>query len=185
MDGSILQDVNKTRKQADLLISEKEINDALDQIANKVKGVIGNDVPVILCVMKGGLMVTSELFKRIQSPLELDYIHVDRYRNKTQGGSIQWHKEPEIDLQGRLVLLVDDIFDEGYTLQELVSYCTAKGAGKVLSVVLLKKELAEKPTKFEPDFVGLTIPDRYVFGWGMDYKGYWRNLTDVFAVGKS
>jgi len=182
MQDSLLKDAIKTREQADLLISEKDINKAVDQIAEKLQEVIGEEVPIFLCVMKGGLMFTSELMKRIQSPIELDYAHVDRYRNKTHGGAIHWHKEPDIGLNGRLVLLIDDIFDEGYTMQELMAYCKAKGASKVLSVVLLKKMLAKRHTEVEPDFVGLTATDRYVFGWGMDYKGYWRNLSSVYAV---
>jgi len=182
MEDSLLKDVIKTREQADLLISEKDINKAIDQVAERLQATMGEEVPVFLCVMKGGLMFTSELMKRIQSPIELDYLHVDRYRNKTHGSAIHWHKEPDIDLTGRLVLLVDDIFDEGYTMQELIAYCKAKGARKVLSVVLLNKILAKNHLKIEPDFVGLTTTDRYVFGWGMDYKGYWRNLSSVYAV---
>ncbi len=185
MEDSLHQDAIETQNNADLLISEKEIMSSINIVARDIKAVIGDEVPVLLCVMKGGLMFTAELMKRIQSPLELDYLHVDRYRNQTQGSSIHWRKEPDIDLQGRLVLLVDDIFDEGYTLQELIAYCSAKGASKVLSAVLLKKALAKKHTEIEPDFIGLTISDRYVFGWGMDYRSYWRNLTDIYAVSKS
>lgn len=182
MEDLLHQDAVDTRNKADLLISEKEIKSSINNVARNIKAVIGDEVPVLLCVMKGGLMFTAELMKRIQSPLELDYLHVDRYRNQTQGSSIHWRKEPDIDLNGRLVLLVDDIFDEGYTMQELIAYCSANGASKVLSTVLLKKALAKKHTDFEPNFVGLETVDRYVFGWGMDYKGYWRNLSDVYAV---
>lgn len=184
MEDLLLQDVIKTRDKADLLISEKDINSAIDRVAANIKAVIGDEVPIFLCVMKGGLTFTAELMKRIQSPLELDYVHVDRYRNRTQGSSIHWYKEPDTDLKGRLVLLVDDIFDEGYTLQELIAYCKAKGASKILSAVLLKKTLAKKYIDTEPDFVGLEISDRYVFGLGMDYKGFWRNLSDIYAAGK-
>ena len=185
MDDTLFKDALETVENADMLISKKEIENAIDQVVSSIKSSVGNEVPVLLCVMKGGLMFASELMQRIQLPVELDYIHVDRYRNKTQGSSIHWHKEPDISLNGRLVLLVDDIFDEGYTMQELIAYCKAKGASKVLSVVLLQKVLAKKHTEIKPDFVGLEITNRYVFGWGMDYKGYWRNLTDIFAVSET
>ena len=182
MDRFLLQDALNTSESAELLISKTSIENAIDDIAEKIKSTVGEEVPVLLCVMKGGLMLTAELMKRIQSPLELDYVHVDRYRNETHGSSIHWHKEPDINLNGRIILLIDDIFDEGYTMQELIAYCEAKGASKVLSVVLLKKLLTNKHTDIEPDIIGMEITDKYVFGWGMDYKGYWRNLTDVFAV---
>ncbi len=185
MDDSISKDALETKENADVLISKKEMEVAIDQVAAKLKNLFENEVPVFLCVMKGGLLFTSELMKRIQSPIELDYVHVDRYRDQTQGGSIHWHKEPDISLKDRLVFLIDDIFDEGYTMQELIAYCDAKGARKVSSVVLLKKILAKKHTDNDPDIVGLEVIDRYVFGWGMDYKGYWRNLTDVYAVNEN
>ena len=185
MQDTLFQDAIITRNNADLLITETDINNAIGRVAENIKTKIANEVPILLCVMKGGLIFTAELMKRIQSPLEVDYVHVDRYRNQTQSSSIHWYKKPDIDLKGRLVLLIDDIFDEGYTMQALIAYCEKKGASKVLSAVLLKKVLAKKYSDTEPDFVGLSITDRYVFGWGMDYKGYWRNLTNVYAVGKS
>ncbi len=185
MSETLLREATETLEQADLIINEKTIYKAIDELVEKIKEYINdNEVPVLLCVMRGGLMFTSELMKRLQMPVELDYVHVDRYRDKTQGGSLHWHKEPDANLNERLVLLADDIFDEGYTMQELIAYCKAKGAREVKSVVLLKKSLAEKYIDIEPDFVGLECVDRYVFGWGMDYKGYWRNLSDVYAVSR-
>ena len=182
MEDSLLLEVIKVRENADLIITESEIHRAIDQVAENIKAALHGEVPVFLCVMKGGLQFTSELMKRIQSPLELDYVHVDRYRNKTHGSSIHWHKEPSINLKNRLVVIIDDIFDEGYTMQELIAYCEAKEANKVISVVLLKKKLATKHTDYEADFIGLTTEDRYLFGWGMDYKGHWRNLSNIYAV---
>jgi hypoxanthine phosphoribosyltransferase len=176
------QEVIKVRENADVLISEKEVNQAIDEVAKNIDSRLGDEVPIMLCVMKGGLMFTSALMQRIASPIVLDYVHVDRYRNQTQGSSIHWHKEPDTSLKDRVVIIVDDILDEGYTLQELIAYCEAKGAKKVLSAVLLKKKLSHTPTNVIPDFLGLEVTDRYVFGWGMDYKGYLRNLSSIYAI---
>ncbi len=176
------QDIVQVRNKADVLISEQEVMKAIDSVAESIESSIINDVPILLCVMKGGLMLTAALMQRITSPMVLDYVHVDRYRNKTQGSSIHWHKEPDTPLNGRTVIIVDDILDEGYTLQELIAYCQAKGAKKVLSAVLLKKKLSVTPTNVSPDFIGLEVTDRYVFGWGMDYKGYLRNLSSIYAI---
>lgn len=182
MQDSLLQDAISVREQAELLLTEVDINAAFDRLAEQIQASITNEVPIFVCIMKGGLIFTSELMKRIKKPIELDYIHVDRYRKKTHGSNIHWHKEPDISLQDRHVYLLDDIFDEGITLRELIAYCKSKGASKVTSVVLLKKMLPQKFTDTEPDFIGLEIEDRYVFGCGMDYKGYWRNLHEVYAV---
>ncbi len=182
MQNKFLQDVLHVREQAELLITENEIHEAINHVASQIKNEIGDTVPLFLCVMKGGLMFTSELAKKINSAIELDYVHVDRYRDKTHGGSIHWHKKPDTNLKGRVVILVDDIFDEGYTMQELIAYCKNKGACKILSAVLLKKELKDKHTSYQPDFVGMNVEDRFVIGWGMDYKGFWRNLTDIYAI---
>lgn len=182
MEDLTYQDIVNVRDNADLLMTEAEINLAIDKVAAEVEAALTNEVPIILCVMKGGLMFTSALMQRITAPMVLDYIHVDRYRNKTKGSSIHWHKEPDTSLADRTVIIVDDILDEGYTLQELIAYCEAKGAKKVLSAVLLKKNLSSTPTNVTPDFIGLEVTDRYVFGWGMDYKGYLRNLSSIYAI---
>ncbi|MEJ2115332.1 MAG: hypoxanthine-guanine phosphoribosyltransferase [Gammaproteobacteria bacterium] len=176
------QEVIHVQENADVLISEREVNQAIDSVAKNIESAIDNEVPIILCVMKGGLMFTAALMQRIALPMVFDYVHVDRYRNKTQGSSIHWHKEPDTSLNERIVIIVDDILDEGYTMQELIAYCETKGAKKVLSAVLLKKKISAAPTDIIPDFVGLEITDRYVFGWGMDYKGYLRNLTSIYAI---
>ncbi|MGH1536897.1 MAG: hypoxanthine-guanine phosphoribosyltransferase [Gammaproteobacteria bacterium] len=182
MEELSLQEIIQVRNNADVLISEKEVMQAIDLVAKNIESSLANEVPIFLCVMKGGLMFTAALMQRITSPMVLDYIHVDRYRNKTEGSSIHWHKEPDTSLNGRTVIIVDDILDEGYTLQELIAYCEAKGAKRVLSAVLLKKKLSVTLTSVVPDFLGLEVTDRYVFGWGMDYKGYLRNLSSIYAV---
>lgn len=176
------QEISDVLSNAEVLISEEEIHQAIDTVAFDIEAATNNHVPVFLCVMKGGAMFTSALMQRIKTPMILDYVHVDRYRNQTKGSSIHWHKEPDTSLNGRVVVIIDDILDEGYTLQELIAYCEAKGAQKVLSAVLLKKKLAHKPTDVDADFVGLEVDDYYVFGWGMDYKGYLRNQSCIYAI---
>ena len=177
--------ITKVYQYADKLISEEKINLAIDRVAVEIVSATENEIPVFLCVMKGGLMFTAALMQRINTPLVLDYVHVDRYRNKTQGSSIHWIKEPDTNLKDRVVIIVDDILDEGYTLQELVAYCEAKGAKKVLSAVLLKKKLRNTPVEIAPDILGMEVVDRYVFGWGMDYKGYLRNHSSIYAIAES
>ena len=133
----------------------------------------------MLSVLSGGLVLTTDLMRRLNIPMELDFIRVSRYHNKTQGADLIWQLEPSVPLQAARVVLVDDIFDEGETLAALDAYCVSKGAKQVLSVVLVDKNHDRKVNQYKPDLVGLTCPDEYVFGYGMDYKGFFRNLPEI------
>ena len=181
----LLQEVIEVRQTADLVFHQQEIEQAISRMAVQLHDAMHDVVPVMLCVMNGGLMVMAELLKCYPGNVQLDYIHVARYRDQTVGGSLHWHKEPELSLQGRQVVIVDDILDEGCTLQELVSYCESKGAHRVWTVILLNKQRNDRTHDLAPDICGLEVEDRYVFGYGMDYKGYLRNLPHIYALKRS
>ena len=139
---------------------------------------------LVLCVMQGGLMFTSELLKRLDTALlTLDYIRVTRDRGGTTGGELEFRAAPETPLEGRSVLVLDDIFDEGHTLAAIDHWCRENGAANVVNAVLLDKRHDRKVSGFRPDVAGLTCEDRYVFGFGMDYEGYFRNLPEIRALG--
>ena len=108
-------------------------------------------------------------------------VHATRYRNRTSGGALTWKRRHETPLAGRSVLVVDDILDEGYTLQDIVAQCRQDGARRVVSAVLSEK-IHDRGCGFHADVVGLKLPDRYVFGYGMDFKGFLRNAPGIFAV---
>ena len=177
-----LEEVHRVRSEGRLLFDQETIENSIKEMARQLESRIGDEIPIVLSVMNGGLMTTSELMKYLQCEIQLDYLQVARYRDQTVGGSLHWHKEPALALKDRIVILVDDIFDEGYTMQELVSYCEKKGAKAVYSAVLLLKEKTQRETTLSPDIYGLVVEDYYVFGFGMDYKGYLRNLPQIYAV---
>jgi len=131
--------------------------------------------------MNGGLITTAELMLRMDFPLEQDYMHASRYRGDTSGGAIHWVVEPKHALKDRVVIIVDDILDEGYTLAAIVEHCKSQQATCVETVVLVEK-LHERKQGIQATYVGLQVEDRYVFGYGMDYKGYLRNAPGIFAV---
>jgi len=137
---------------------------------------------LLLCVMTGGLVTASELFIRLDFPLQLDYLHATRYQGGTRGSELQWITRPSQDLEGRTVLVVDDILDEGLTLAAILDYCREQGAAAVYSMVLVEKQHDRKASDLKADFVGLPVEDRYVFGYGMDYHGYLRNVRGIYAV---
>lgn len=166
---------------ADLLYSLKDIDKALNQLAESLTEKYADKNPLILCVMNGSVITTGHLLPKLSFPLELDYIHATRYGDKTVGGELNWLHKPTTDLQERTVILVEDIFDEGVTLKALVAYCQSMNVKSVSCVTLINKRHDNKVGD-APEFIGLTVPNRYVFGFGMDYQGYWRNAPGIYAV---
>lgn len=167
--------------QAELLHPTTAVQLAISQLAQSITTALADDCPIVICVMGGGLIFAGQLLTQLQFPLQLDYVHASRYQNKTVGKALSWQSLPKLDLNNRSVLLVDDILDEGITLLAIQEKCFALGAKRVMSAVLVEKTLAKsKPIK--ADFVGLTVPDRYVFGYGMDAYGWWRNLPAIYAL---
>lgn len=156
---------------------------ALDKMAHEIEEVLEDKNPVLLCAMVGGLVTTGQLLPRLDFPLQLDYIHATRYRDQMQGGQIEWVTMPRISLKDRVVLVIDDILDGGITLAEAVNYCRSQSAQSIYSAVLVDKQ-RERPAEGlkKADFTGVTVPNRYVFGCGMDYKGYLRNAPGIYAV---
>lgn len=170
--------------RAECLFDQAAVCEALDIMVAKIGDRLKGKNPLVLCVMTGGVVVTSELVLRLPFPLEIDYVHATRYGDLTQGGQLKWIAEPRKSLNGRTVLVVDDILDEGQTLGAIMDYCRAKGAREAISAVLVDKQHGRKQGLKKADFAGLNVPDRYVFGYGMDYKGYWRNAPGIYAAHK-
>ncbi len=178
-----LPSITEARRDAECLYGAAEVEQALQRMAQAISERLKDSDPLCLCVLTGGIMVTGQLLSRLDFPLQLDSIHASRYRGTTQGRDLHWKKYPDSDLAGQTVLLIDDILDEGLTLRALVDYCQAQGAKEVLTAVLVEKQQARHPDGLPyTDFCGLSIPNRYVFGYGLDYHKYWRNAAGIYAV---
>lgn len=170
-------------QEADILYTPEQVEAAVDAIAHDIADVLGDKNPILISVMNGGLMVTAQLAMRLKFPLQMDYLQATRYRGQTQGsGEVHWLARPHSDLKGRHVLIIDDILDEGHTLVAIQHECLKAGAASVHTAVLLKKDHERCHKDAYADFIGLHVTDRYVFGSGMDYKDYLRNLPGVYAV---
>jgi hypoxanthine phosphoribosyltransferase len=180
-----LAEIEAVRRSADLVFDKDAVNAAYERMATAITQTLHNANPILLCVMNGGLVPTSELFTRLDFAVELDYLHASRYRGTKGGDELKWKARPSHDLKGRTVLVVDDILDEGVTLAAIVDFCREQGARAVYSAVLVEKKHARKTHGLRADFVGLEVEDRYVFGCGMDYHGYWRNLPAIYAVAET
>jgi hypoxanthine phosphoribosyltransferase len=167
--------------EADLIHSAQAVNAALERVAAAITQRLENDHPLVLTVMGGAVVFAGQLIPRLPFPLECDYVHASRYGRATHGGEIHWVRDAHAQVAGRNVLLVDDILDEGITLAAIKARLLEHGAAHVLTAVLADKELGRtKP--ITADFVGLTLPNRYVFGCGMDVEGAWRNLPAIYAL---
>jgi len=176
----MLEEIKHVQATADLLHSERQVEAAIDKMAQEINIALIDQNPLLLCVINGGIVTCGKLLTRLTIPLTIDSIHASRYQNQTSGGSIKWLVQPETPLKNRIVLIVDDILDEGITLEAIYQYCWDKGATSVYSAVLVNKILDhEKPVS--ADFIGLNVENRYLFGYGMDYKGYLRNAPGIYA----
>lgn len=165
--------------RADCVATATEMEAALDRMAGVLTERLAGKDPLVLCVMTGGVIVTGLLLPRLHFQLRLDYLHASRYRGATSGGEIVWRYRPSEAIRGEHILVLDDVLDEGVTLDQVLRACHEDGAASVLSAVLVEKC---RPHQCEADVVGVRVPNRYLYGYGLDYKNYFRNAPGVFAV---
>lgn len=176
------EEVIAVLRNADMLCSAKQVEAALDHLAAAVTERLEDLNPLLMVVMNGGMIPAGHLLTRLDFPLQIGYLHATRYRGDTRGGELHWLARPSIPVEDRVVLVVDDIFDEGFTLKAIVEELKRDGPRELLTAVLINKRHDRKVAGLEVDFVGLEVEDRYVFGYGMDYKEYLRNLPGIYAV---
>jgi hypoxanthine phosphoribosyltransferase len=164
------------------IVSASEVSASIGRMANAIGASIADDFPLVLSVMGGAAVFTGMLLPYLDFPLEFDYIHLTRYRNTTKGGDkMEWRVAPAESVKDRVVLVLDDILDEGETMAAIRDRIMAMGATRFMSAVLCEKVIP-KSKPLCPDFCGFEVPDRYVFGCGMDARGYWRNLPTIRAL---
>ena len=167
--------------EADVLFTAEAVDAAVERMARNITAQLGDDFPVVLSVMGGAAVFTGRLLPLLAFPLEFGAIEVTRYNNDIQGRDIAWRLAPRDNVRGRTVLVVDDILDEGITLAAIRAKLLEMGATRVLAAVFADKDIGRaKPA--HADFVGVTVPNRYVFGFGMDAYGLWRNLPAIYAL---
>lgn len=176
-----LQQARDVLRNAELLCTPEQVQVELQRIAQEINSALGDKCPLVLSVMGGAVVFTGQLLPLLEFPLDFDYVHVSRYGDARQGGEMHWKVEPGENVRGRVVLVLDDILDEGHTLAALKQRVLELGASEFYSAVFADKQHGkEKP--IHADFVGVELPDRFVFGYGMDIEGAWRNLPAIYAV---
>jgi len=165
-----------------LLASKEQVEAAVEKMAAEVNSFYGNREIVLLIAMTGGVMPAAWLAAKLKMPLRMDFVHATRYSGQTAGGEIEFRVPSHLNLEGQDVLIVDDIFDVGLTLQMIERYCLSRGALSVNSAVLVRKIHDRKTTGELPAFIGLEVADRYIFGCGMDAYEHWRHLAEIRAL---
>lgn len=182
IDDTTAAKAQAVHQRAECLFNAEAVSVAFDRLAAAITTELRNARPLVLGVLNGGVFPTVQLLERFDFLLELEFVHATRYRGNLCGGELEWRVRPQSSLRGRTVLVIDDIFDEGYTLAAVSDFCRDAGAERVVTAVLADKEHNRKVPDFDVDFRGLTVPDRYVYGVGMDYHGFFRNLPAIYAV---
>ena len=167
---------------ADVLFERAELETVIADMGRQIDAALDGERAVFLTVMNGALVFAGQLALSIRTDLEFDYVHATRYRGAIAGSELHWLREPQAELGGRTVLLVDDILDEGHTLKAVRDDCLRRGARRVLIASLCRKLHDRCVEGIEADFNGVELPDRYVFGYGMDYHEQGRNLPSIYAL---
>jgi hypoxanthine phosphoribosyltransferase len=168
-------------EDSDRVASAQEVEDAIRRVAREIDARLSAAYPIVLVLMRGAVVFAGRLLPLLRFPLEIDYIDLSRYGTETRAREIAWRVAPGESVRGRTVLALDDIVDGGNTLQAVRERVLALGAADFASAVLVEKDTG-RPKPIAPDFVGLRVPDRFVFGCGMDARGYWRNLPEIRAM---
>ena len=151
-------------------------------MANEINAFYGDEPIIMIAVMTGAIIPAAWLATRLKMPVQIDFVHATRYRGGLYGAELEYRVPPRLDLEGKRVLVVDDIFDEGDTLAAIKGSCEKRKAESVHMAVLVRKMHDRGMPREFADFVGLDVPDVYVFGCGMDAYEEWRHLDQILAL---
>ena len=174
--------IDEVLARSDRLFDRDEVENAIDHMAIRIRKDFNGKFPVFLTLMQGGLFFAARLALELQIDAEFDYLHPTRYRGEMVGSGLAWLHRPAAVLEGRPVILVDDILDEGHTLKAVRDWCEDQGAAKVSVAVMATKQHDRCVPGLSADYNGLFVPDRYVFGYGMDINEHGRNLPGIYAL---
>ena len=175
-------EIERVRRDARQVYSAAEVEAALTAMAERITADLASSHPLVVAVMHGGVFAAVHLCERFGFPYEFDYLHVGRYGRGVEGGDLTWIVRPTRAFKDRVVLLVDDVLDRGITLAALHAELRGIGVAELRTAVLVSKEIDDPDSRPPVDYVGLRAGPGYLFGCGMDYKGYWRHMPGLFAV---
>lgn len=171
-------------EDAERIWNAADVSRALGGLAGRLSRRFPDNQPVtVVVLMTGGMYPAVKLSRHFKRPVRFDYVHATRYRGGKTGGEIEWVRFPDTRTMTGSVLLVDDIFDEGYTMSAVHDRLSEEGVTTIVSAALAVKQHERGLARDWVDDHALVVPDRYVFGCGMDLHGYWRQLDEIWAIG--
>jgi hypoxanthine phosphoribosyltransferase len=179
------QDAKQLLADSEVLFTTEEVNAATSRVATQMNRDYADKHPLILSVMGGAVVFSGQLLPQLNFPLDFDIVQVSRYGEKTVGSQLNWRVAPRDNIVGRNVIILDDILDEGITLAAIVDLVKRNGAASVACAVFCVKDYGEEINNKKPlkaEYVGISVPNRFIFGYGMDVSGAWRNLPAIYAV---
>lgn len=176
------QEIEQTLRNSECLISSIEVSAAYERLAATLNLHYAGLNPIVMVVMNGGLIPAGQLLTHLTFYHRMHYLHATRYRANEGTNELIWKYKPDVSVEGEHVLLIDDIFDEGITLKQIVDALAKENPASIDCCVLLNKVHDRKVKDFEVDFIGLDVADRYVYGCGMDFHGYLRHLPGIYAI---
>lgn len=179
-----LQEVEQLKAQGHMVYSKEQVQHSIAQVAAHMNASLAEKAPVFICVMNGALIFMGQLMTELTFPLQINYIHASRYHGEIEGKpQIDWIAKPAIALKNRTVVIVEDILDTGLTMQLIQDYCQEQNAREILTATLIDKQRPRQVNNLEHcDFTGLTTGDKFLYGYGLDYKGFLRNEPGIFEV---
>ena len=161
-----------------VLLTEEEINNRLDSLAAEIDEYyqsIGVDEVIAICVMKGSLIFTADLMRKMKTSVILDFLRVSSYSGTNSTGNIQFKNDLSEDITGKHILIIEDIIDTGKTLRGVIEKLWEREPMTIKLCSFLDKP-ARRTVKIQGDFIGFSIPDHFVVGYGLDYNERYRDL---------
>ena len=168
-----------------ILISEQQIVDEIAAMASELDSEYGDDLPLVICVLRGAVNFMADLVKQMTIPLEMDFMAISSYGNSTKSsGVVRILKDLDEEINGRRLIVVEDIVDSGLTLQYLLDHLSRRDPKDIRVVTMVKKD---KPDAIDVqvDRIGFVVPDEFVVGYGLDYQGKYRNLPYIGVLDPS
>jgi hypoxanthine phosphoribosyltransferase len=166
-----------------VLFNREEVAAAVQKMADEINEYYGDKPLVLISVLTGAIIPAAWLITKLKMPIQMDFVHATRYRGGLYGAELEYRVPPRLDLKGKTVLIVDDIFDEGNTLAAIKGSVESRKAESVKMAALVRKDHDRGLPRDYVDFVGLDVPDVYVFGCGMDAYEEWRHLDEILVLG--
>ena len=165
-----------------VLFNREEVAAAVQKMADEINEYYGDQSIILISVLTGAIIPAAWLITKLKMPIQMDFVHATRYRGGLYGAELEYRVPPRLDLEGRHVLIVDDIFDEGNTLAAIKGSVEKRMAGSVKMAALVRKDHDRGLQRDYVDFIGLDVPDVYVFGCGMDAYEEWRHLDEILVL---